>query len=186
MPRSVVDVRWPFGSWCVHVASACCTRSPVDALMLYVSRRPFSASPHSGFVPHAQASAPPRICGQQLELTEGISPRELSCNCPVEASKPFKTGTPRFFAFCISATALHLPLFRLTSLRACAGAAPLLYVVEECLCSFGRPSSSFFCQQRDFAAGVSAPMFFGMGSWPSPPSLPLSPFLKFLVLEDTP
>jgi len=29
------------------------------------------------------------------------------------------------------------PLFRLTSLRVCAGAAPLLFVLEECLCSLG-------------------------------------------------
>jgi hypothetical protein len=39
--------------------------------------------------------------------------------------------------FSISATTLSLPLFRLTSLRVCADAAPLLFVLVGCLCSMG-------------------------------------------------
>ena len=58
--------------------------------MLHAARRPSSVSPRSDFVPHAQASAPPRIYGKRLELAEGTSPRELPCLCANKAGRHSK------------------------------------------------------------------------------------------------
>jgi len=69
-------------------------------------------------------------------------------------------------------------IFRLTSLRVRAGAAPLLFVLQERLSSLGYNLQT--CrQQRCFSEGITSLMFFGMdrGHHPSP-SLPHPP-LKF-------
>jgi hypothetical protein len=86
--------------------------------------------------------------------------------------------------FCISATKLSLPLFRLTSHRVCAGAARLLFVLEECLCSFGDnfkvlpPTTRLYNRhQRTHIHQVRLR--------PSPPSLS-PPSLNFPVLVVTP
>jgi hypothetical protein len=118
-----------------NAARVCCTNSVVGALMLHVSRRPFPASPRSGFVPHAQAPAPLNIYGQQLELVENTSPRELPCYCQI---KP--VSLPRHAeGSCLLylSTMLSLPLSLFTSLLMCAGAAPFLFVLEEHVCSLG-------------------------------------------------
>jgi|AntAceMinimDraft_5_1070358.scaffolds.fasta_scaffold61138_1 hypothetical protein len=68
------------------------------------------------------------------------------------------------------------PLLCPTSLRVCNVA-----IFKECLCSLGDLWATTFkiCrQQRDFAAGISALVFFRVGLGPSPPS-PLFSLLKF-------
>ena len=68
------------------------------------------------------------------------------------------------------------PLLCPTSLRVCNVA-----IFKECLCSLGDLWATNFkiCrQQRDFAAGISALVFFRVGLGPSPPS-PLFSLLKF-------
>ena len=74
--------------------------------------------------------------GQRLQLAEGTSPRELRCFCADKAGKPSKASRG-FCAFFMSATTLPLPIFRLTSLRVCAGTARLLFVLKESLSSLG-------------------------------------------------
>ena len=108
-----------------------------DSLMLHASRRPSSDSPRSGFVPHAQASAPPRIYGKRLELAEGTSPRELPCHCAGKTGKPSKER--RDFRLLILNDGVVSPSLspHITSLRVCAGPARSLFVLEGRLCSLG-------------------------------------------------
>ena len=86
--------------------------------------------------------------------------------------------------FCISSTTLPLP----SSVLPRSGCAQ---VPRPCSSSWGSVcvlwATTFkVCrQQRDFAAGIGAPMFFGARSRSSHPSVS-PPSLGFLVLADTP
>jgi hypothetical protein len=122
-----------------------------------------------------QAPAPPRIYGKRLELIEG-------CLATVQIKPVAYKGTSRYYAICISAKTLPLPLFRLTSLRVRAGTAQLLFVLREYLSPW-EITFKFCRQQRDFLACSSSLILFGVGSRLSPPSLSFHP-LNFIVLKD--
>jgi|AntAceMinimDraft_5_1070358.scaffolds.fasta_scaffold51653_1 hypothetical protein len=84
-------------------------------------------------------------------------------------------------SFSTSATTLPLPLFRVTSLRACAGAAPFLFVLGEHLCSLG---GHLEVLSLTTSIRHKRPFFSGKGrGHPHLSSLP--PPLSILVLADT-
>jgi hypothetical protein len=108
------------------------------------------------------ASAPPRIYGQRLELVEGASPRELPCHCLDKPSKPSRAagGPRRCFVPSVSQR------WRCLSLSSASPRSG--YAQVQCHCSsswrsvFVLWATTFkFCRrQRDFAAGNSSLMIF--------------------------
>ena len=81
-------------------------------------------------------------------------------------------------------TTLPLPLFRLSMLRVCAGAAPLLFVLGDDFCSLGEHLRVLPLTVRLHSRHQRAHVL--RGGIAAIPSLPLSASLKFLVLADTP
>jgi hypothetical protein len=69
------------------------------------------------------------------------------------------------------ATTLPIPFFQLSSLRVCAGSAPLLYVLEERLSSLG-----YNLQVLSPTTSISIPIFFRIkSSYYSPQSKEQNP-----------
>jgi hypothetical protein len=117
----------------------------------------------------------PHVCGPHVALE--VHRRE-SCLDTVQIKPVSLQGSPVFCAFCISATTLPLPLFRLTSLG-CAQLQRRSSSSWRGVCVLWATTFKFCRQQRDFTAGSSL-KFSWVGSRPPPPSL--SPALTFLVL----
>ena len=112
--------------------------------------------------------------GQRLALAEGASLRELPRLCAIKPVSPPRYAEVLCSAFFISATTLPLPLFRLTSLRVCAGAAELLFVLKERLSYLGYNNETF---QQASAHPCSSGWDRGH------PPLPSLPHLCFLFLQ---
>jgi hypothetical protein len=84
--------------------------------------------------------------------------------------------------FCISSTTFPLPSSA-SPRSGCAQVQRLCFLSLRSVSVLWATTFKIYRQQRDFAAGISAPLFFGVGSRPSPPFLSFL-FLNSLVLTD--